>query len=240
MAEYSKRNMSIGMLLAATLAATVAGSEEKLPTVLEGTFLEAPLYSLHIGNTIIFNLAGGLFISIVFWLLMVEIPERKTRSLVREQLMRAYEDIRIKLLFILLDAAGEYSFGDFKAAKNPEGFQGHFETPVGKTQTRWDLVYTQILGGEDINRRLHGQFEALANAITHALARIPPRNAEAHDMLHDLARLLMDLRVMCTPGRRLHESDAKHVSRELWTMFITGHSPSDSDPNAIPIWISKL
>ena len=243
MAQYCKRNATIGLFLAVTLAATVAGSEEKLPAVLEGTVLEAPLNFLHIGNSIIFNLAGGLFISIVFWLLMVEIPERKTRQLIRQELQLAYEDIRHGLRNVLLNASGSYNLEDYVSTKTPEGFAGYFDSPAppgSPSQTRWDLVYTEIKKGEDTTRRVHGHFEALERAISHALARVPPHNSKAHKGLHNFVRFLMELRFACCPGRPLSESDARHLSLELWTMFVTDQSSSGPDPYAIPIWISEF
>ncbi len=82
-----------------------SGSTEPAIGLLRGTAIEPLLLALHNGNSIVFNLSVGYLVSLFFWLLVVHVPERQRRRILRNNLARRYKEFREDTIQILLWAA---------------------------------------------------------------------------------------------------------------------------------------
>ena len=89
------------LALVATLG-TFSGSTEPVISPLRGTAIEPILLALHNGNSIFFNLSVGYLVSLMFWFLVVQYPESKRRSLLRDNLARQYQSFKESTIQILL------------------------------------------------------------------------------------------------------------------------------------------
>lgn len=99
--------MKIVFFMFALLAVfgTLSGSNEPVIEFLRGTPFEPVLLFLHNGNSIFFNLSVGYIVSLFFWGLVVYIPERNRRLILRDNLSRRYQDFRENTIQILLWAS---------------------------------------------------------------------------------------------------------------------------------------
>ena len=80
-------------------------SGERVTPLLRDTFVEAPLVALGYPNTILFNLSIGYLVSLFFWILVVYLPERKRRSILRSNLNRRYQSFKEEIVQSLLWAS---------------------------------------------------------------------------------------------------------------------------------------
>src|SRR6266498_2587849 len=82
-----------------------AGSDEPVVGILRGSMLEPILLRLHSGNSILFNVSVGYLTSVFFWFLVVFLPERSRRNLLRDNLSRHYRAFRENTIQVLLWAS---------------------------------------------------------------------------------------------------------------------------------------
>lgn len=222
MQGYGKRNLVITVVMAIALYFTIAGADVPLPSRLQGTFLEGPLYALHIGNPILFNLGSGLFITLVFWFLVVELPERKTRAMVRDGLRVAYIQCRTDLATVLLDAAAPHEFTAARAAvTTSEGFVEFFAEVVdpAHSKSRWHNAKAALVKNDFYIRRIHAALDVLANEISYAMVRATPRSRECHDELRDFVADLFEIRAAHIPGRPLGMMDVDILASAIWGLM---------------------
>ncbi|QKH37321.1 hypothetical protein FOC84_21240 [Achromobacter pestifer] len=219
---YGKRNFVISVVIAIALYFTIAGADVPLPSGLQGTSLEGPLYALHIGNPILFNLGSGLFITLVFWFLVVELPERKTRAMVRDGIQIAYKQCRSDLATVLLDAAKPHNFSATRAAVvTDEGFVEYFQHVVdpAHSKSRWDNATAALAENDFYIRRIHAALEVLANEISYAMVRAIPRSRKCHDELRDFVANLFEIRATHIPGRPLGIVDVNLLASAIWGLM---------------------
>lgn len=89
-----KTNETIAALSAVALVGMFIAGNEPVIAPLRGTAAEPILHSLHYENAIIFNLCVGFLGGVIVWLLNVLIPERRTRSILRDNLRKQYQYFR--------------------------------------------------------------------------------------------------------------------------------------------------
>lgn len=227
----------VALALLLSLYGAIAGADVLLPTVLLGTWLERPLYALHLGNPVIANLASSLFVSIVFWLLIVDWPEAKNRRIVRDRLKTAFNEFRDDLRHTLLGSCGPYSLETAEQIRGPKAFRSYFKTRVNESQERWHVALSKLQeGGLDL-RRVYAGFDALSDEISYALHRVAPRSRDAHDGMRQFLLFVYQFKAAYVPGQPLDYDDTKWLGRELWSLMVTSDQPEDVDPNQLAIWI---
>jgi hypothetical protein len=129
-----KTNKTIAALsVVALIGMFVAGSEPVI-VPLRGTAAEPVLHSLQYENAIIFNLCVGFLGGVIVWVLNVLIPERRVRSVLRDNLRKQYQYFREDVISVLLGAEGSYSAGLPAQLSNPHAFRDYYR---GVNQQRW-------------------------------------------------------------------------------------------------------
>lgn len=98
-------NRVLLLLVLAAVFGTFAGSNEPVPGFFRSTSVEQILLASHNGNSIVFNLSVGYLVSMFFWLLVVYLPERSRRHLLRDNLSRRYKHFREDTIQLLLWAS---------------------------------------------------------------------------------------------------------------------------------------
>lgn len=95
----------LAILAIAAVFGTFSGSTEPVIGALRDSPVEPVLLALHNGNSIVFNLSVGYLVSVFLWVLVVYLPERRRKNLLRDNLSRRYRDFREDTIQILLWAA---------------------------------------------------------------------------------------------------------------------------------------
>ncbi len=83
----------------------ISGSQEPVVWFLRGTAIEPVLHSLHNGNPIFFDLSVGYLVSLFFWLIVVHLPERQRKDIIKNNLQNSYTNFKENTIQILLWAS---------------------------------------------------------------------------------------------------------------------------------------
>lgn len=235
----SKYVCVVGGLLA-SLYGAIAGADVPLPAFFAGTWFEQPLYALHIGNPVVANLSGSLFVSIVFWLLIVDWPEMKNRSAIRDSLNTAFKNFRNEIRWALLGASGPCTLETTEDTRDPEVFRSYFEETVQGSQSRWDVTLDELQKGGLYLRKIYAAFDAISDEISYALHRTVPRSREAHDRMREFLTFVYQFKAAYVPGQPLEFDDTKWLGRELWALMVTADKPDGVDPYELVVWIRNI
>ncbi len=110
MIEKAKRNLFkvIASVLAVfALIGMLKSSDEPVLGLFQKTVVEDLLQKWSTGNTIIFHLSIGYLVSLMFWTIVVGIPERKKRIILKKNLANHYQLFKEDVIRILLEAAAD-------------------------------------------------------------------------------------------------------------------------------------
>ncbi|MCA9500821.1 MAG: MnhB domain-containing protein [Nitrospira sp.] len=178
--------LKVGLLFFALVAifGVFAGSNEPVVWFLEGTTLEPLLNELHIGNSIVFNLSVGYLVSTFFWLLVVYFPERRRKTILRNNLSRRYQSFKEDTIQILLSCAiNTYDFELVKELCDHRRFRAFFDE---KNKERW---YSALNGLEENTDRINDlllELEMLAREVAYILDNVSIQDPKVHDFFKRL------------------------------------------------------
>jgi hypothetical protein len=156
-------------------------SGELVLSPLRDTWIEPVLLKLGKPNTIAFNLAVGYLVSTIFWLLVVYLPERSRRRLLRNNLSRAYRSFRESVLQILLWA----SVGTHDS-RLPEQLCNHREFKEFFNSQRWDAAMNSLQSNELRLQELLLELQIFADELAYILSRVNIQDERAHRILKNL------------------------------------------------------
>lgn len=221
------RHINIALALLAIVATLVmfATSGEPVIPLLRNTRLEPLLQSIGRTNSIAFNLAVGYLVSGIFWLLVVYLPDRARRSVLRENLSRSYRRFKEAALQILLwSSIGVHDSRMPEELCDHRKFKEFFEA---NKSAHWYAAMNGLQGSEIRMRELVLELEIFADEVGYVL-----NNANIQDIkVHRLFKVLKE------NIYRLHsnvhtDEQVKYVGRFLWEVlarwsFVDGQSEND-------------
>ena len=206
-------NFAIIVLAAiATLLMFVSSGEPILPLIKDSQI--APmLYALSWTNTIMFNLSVGYLISAIFWLLVVYLPDKFRRRLLRDTLAKRYEEFKQEIVQIFIWASGESGDTQFvyDLAKDHVKFKEYFRS----NDVRWYKVLNGIQKSELRMHELLFAMKMLSNEVAYVLNNVPFDDPSVHGVFKRLNESIF----------RLRESDTdlydrvNHVGNFLWALL---------------------
>ena len=79
----------IWILFVLSILLLLKSSDERVVSVIENPFVKSTFYQFSNGNSIIFNLSIGYIVSLIFYLIVVAIPEYRTKQELKNQLGQA-------------------------------------------------------------------------------------------------------------------------------------------------------
>lgn len=222
------RHLNVVLAVLAVIAVLVmfATSGEPVAQLLSGTAVESRLKALGWPNTIAFNLAVGYLVSALFWLLVVHVPERARRSVLRENLSRSYQSFRESTLQILLWASiGIHDSQLPRELSDHRKFREFFEADKS---ARWYAAMNGLQREEIRMGELVLELEIFADEVAYVLNTVAIQDAKVHRLFKVLKENIY----------RLNHSSAftveqvKYVGRFLWEVlslwsFVDGQRESD-------------
>jgi hypothetical protein len=224
--------LTIGLL---SLYGAIAGSEEPILSFLVGTPVESLLYAAHIGNNIVSNLSVGLLVSIFFWYIVVYLPERNRRKIIRNNLAAHYQDFKENTIQILLWASiGTHEHDLPKKFCNYKEFKEFFSI---NSNQNWYTALNGIQGNEGYLNDIIVEIELLQNEVSYVLNNVDIGDEKIHSFLKRLSTNVHKLK-----NSSVYTADhVKYLGNFLWGIlaqwsFIDGQREDD----IIEIMISKI
>lgn len=141
------------------------------------------------GNQIIFDISGGIIVSLIIYILVVCVPERSKRNLVRKNLKRQYNLFKEDCINVFLSVLKEPCKPELvDRLKNRDEFRAFFKEPVSSSQNRWDAVLNGL--DEYYIKRLLVELEILMAEIHYTLSTIDIENEEAFAFLKRISHAI--------------------------------------------------
>lgn len=214
---------TLAVLSAVALFGMCATSGEKVIEALHGTAVEPILLALGWTNSIAFNICLGFLTSAFFWFLVVYLPERQRRRLLRESLLRRYEDFKHNTIQICSWAANLHlTTQEVDDLTDKSKFKEYFKGQ------RWYDVSNGLQDNRDYMDCVLLEMQMLADEVTYILNNVAIQDAEVHGLFKRLTERIH--RIKYDPN---YTSDpAKYTCQFLWALhanwsFVTGYLATD-------------
>ena len=203
----------LAMLCILSVFFMIAGSDEPVIGMLEGTAWEGWMHKMHIGNSVVFGMATGVFSGLVVWFFAIYIPERAKRKILKTNLSNQYRHFRESILKTFLFAArGSYGSGDIEYLQDYRNFSKFF----GKNDSQhWYAVINGLTDREDYFQDILLQMEFLSREAMYVLNNCDIQDKKIHDFLSGLSALALSYKNTDTKN----DSDLKPLMRFLWSIF---------------------
>ena len=222
------RRINISLAALAIVAALVmfAASGEPVISVLRDTPLESWLQRLGHTNTIAFNLAVGYLVSGIFWLLVVYLPDRSRRAVLRDNLNGSYKRFKESALQILLWCSiGTHDSRLPEELCDYRKFKEFFEA---NKSARWYEAMNGLQGSEIRMHELVLELEIFADELGYILNNSNIQDAEVHRLFKALKENIYRL----NRSREYTDDQVKYVGRFLWEIlaqwsFVHGQRDND-------------
>lgn len=221
---YSNRTMSpwiqirasaivLWILSIACIFLALKTSDEPILKIFKKTWIETLFQKLPTGNTIVFNLSVGFLVSVIFYVVVVWIPDRRRKNLIKKNMKEQYCSFKKDAIAILLSACHS-SFESTlpeKLVKQDE-FKKYFKEPVGNSEERW----YEVLNG--LNNRLLKdllvELEILMNEVSYVLNNVNIKDPEVFSFFKRLSQAVYKLKNIT-----MEYDDVKQLSQFLWELF---------------------
>src|SRR5258708_29756641 len=90
-------------------------------------------------NKILYDIAVGALVSLLFYVLVVRVPDYQKRQRIKKSLTKQYENFREECIATMLMVSdGTYAWGFHRELMDQAKFKEYFKQPVGQGQDRWD------------------------------------------------------------------------------------------------------
>lgn len=177
-----KLNRILLVISAICLVLVFKTSDER--PVFQGQFFDWIFGEFSTGNTIVFNLTTGLFISIWFYFLVVYIPDVQRKKRIKKHFGMQYLEFRRQVISNILGACRESYSSDLpNTLIHPPEFKLYFDETVEHHQTRWDVFVSNT--DMIVVQRILSEFLAFKEATFYLLSKIDIEDEDAHSFLHN-------------------------------------------------------
>jgi hypothetical protein len=174
----------------------------------------------------LYDLAAGALISILFYVLMVEIPDNQRRRRYQKSLTGQYRHFRRDCIALILGVSdGSYDSSLPEQLNDQRMFRSYFKARVTPDQVRWDRFSNNL---DDYHlRALVKRIEAFRDEITFILNNVDVPPDEPFEFLK-----LLSAAIYCVHEATPENDDIKQFSIFLWELlagfnFKTGHAEND-------------
>lgn len=192
---------------------TFSGSTEPVVGFLRDTTIEPYFLALHNGNAIVFNLSVGYLVSLFFWFLVVYLPERTRRQILRNNLSLHYQDFRERTIQSLLWAAiGTHDSRLPKELCDHRKFKEFFGEDNKK---HWYAALNGLQGDKNRVDELLLELELFAGEVSYVLNNVYIQDPKVHSFFKRLSEHIYRLK-----NSKVYSYDqVKYFGDFLWTIF---------------------
>jgi hypothetical protein len=177
-------------------------------------------------NKIFYDLAVGALITLLFYLLVVRLPDYQRRQRLKRSLERHYKAFREDCIQImLLVADGTYSAGVPETLMDQDKFRDYFKEKVAPDRDRWDEFQNKL--DEHYLRELLTRMGIFRDELAFVLNNTDIPKDEPFEFLKRLSAAIYSMKDVT-----LGYDESKPLASFLWTVFtgwdwITGYRQED-------------
>jgi len=210
-------------------------SDENILSIFKETWIEKSFILFQYGNSIIFNISIGIFVSIFFYFIVVWFPDRRKKKLLKKNLNKHYLYFKENCLHLFCHAMNEECNTSLISKLMLQNeFKIFFKTKISDSQERWDSVLNGL--DNQLLYELLGELELLKNEIEFINNNITIDDEDVFIFMKNISINIYRLRDI-----NLENDDIKVLSRFLWQLFsgwsfIDGYKKDD----IVQVMISKI
>jgi hypothetical protein len=177
-------------------------------------------------NKIAYDLAAGSLVSLVFYVLIVRVPDYQRRRRYKRSFAHQYQDFREDCIGLMLGVAdGTYAWGDQRELSDQKKFKEYFSEWVTADQTRWHRFLNRL--DEHRLNQLLARMEQFRGEILFVLNNVDIPSEKPFEFLKRLSAAIYTMR-----DKTIDYDDIKSLGGFLWQVFagfdfITGYQKRD-------------
>jgi len=195
-------------------------SNDSLLPLVEGSFFQSWFTKFQVGNEIIFNISLGFLVSVIFYILVVWVPYRQKRRLIKNNYKKQYDAFKEGMIIVFLSACKlSWNSELINKLKDQSEFKTYFKEPVTDSQDRWDVVLNGL--DEYLLKDLIMELELFLNETNYVRNNIEFSDKQVFEFFNELERSVYRIK-----GSSLEYEDVKAISQFIWHVF-TGWSWSE-------------
>ena len=200
-------------------------SDDTLLPIFQDTLFESWLIRFDVGNEIISNISLSFIVSVIFYLLVVWLPAKRKRNLIKYNYKKQYSAFKKGMIIVFLSACNQsYNSKLLNKLNIQSEFKRYFEEQVSQSQNRWHVVINGL--EEQHLKDILMELELFVNETDYVLNNIEFKDKKVFEFLNELKRTVYRLK-----NSTLEYKDVKMISQFIWQIF-TGWSWSDGYPES--------
>lgn len=219
-------NVSLVLLTLLFLCFVVLGNEDPAARALIGGALPEDVWHAKAIYKALYDIGVGGLVSVLFYYLLVRLPENAKRNRVRRSLERQFVNFKKSCLSVILGTIHTtYAFDTIEELLDQKAFRNYFKEKATLSQDRWDVFLNQL---DSVGlREILSAMELLREEVNFALSAVDIPADAAFDFLKRLSRAIHSIQ-----HTSLGYDEVKPLSNFLWTMFsgfdfTTGYQEED-------------
>ncbi len=157
-------------LFALSLIGIISSSDDPVSGSIRNLSAPSSGSALIAGNSLIFDASIGVFTSIFFWFLLVFIPERKKRKILRNNLDIRYRQFKEEINRILLSAIGaSYEYDLPSRLCSHSEFRSFYNS---NEKANWYAALNGLQSNENLMRDIVVEMDLLLDEVSHAINNV--------------------------------------------------------------------
>lgn len=166
-------------------------------------------------NKIAYDLGVAGVTSVVFYCLLVCIPEMRRRRRIKQGLIRRYRDFKYDVISLIIGLVdGSYASDEVEALFDQDRFREHFKEDVTSSETRWSRFANRLTERPDRLAALLAHFDAFRGEIQYVVEALDIPDPEVFEFFKRLSAALHS-----RSGTTVEYDDIKSLLRFLWELF---------------------
>lgn len=165
-------------------------------------------------SSILYATCLALFISFIFYVLTVIVPEAKKRKRIRKGLAKQYRSFKRRCIHLFLISAKSQNYRDHDNLLNHYEFRRYFSIEGANGQSRWDLVATSIDNQDYIFEEIVRELDFFSREVEFARSSIDIDDEKVEDFLIRFGHVVHTIK-----AAEANSDDYKHFCRTLWSIF---------------------
>jgi hypothetical protein len=214
--RFFKRPLNSALITLAliSLGAILLGADEPFGRITVCARLPCPsIPHSHVWERIAYDLGIGSIVSLLFYWLVVRIPENAKRRRIRNSFARHFRDFKEDAIATMLMVAdGTFSWGFHQELVDQKRFREYFKEQVSPDRDRWDEVHNKMT--DYYLDELLTHLEILRAEILFAMAAIDIDDKKALEFLKRLSATIVRMR-----KTTLDYDSMKSFGGFLWEVF---------------------
>jgi hypothetical protein len=177
-------------------------------------------------NKIFYDLAAGALVSLIFYVLIVRVPDYQKRRRFKRSFSHQYKNFREDCIGLMLSIAdGTYEWGKQRELLDQKKFKEYFDEWVTRDQTRWHRFLNNL---DEYNlRQIAKCMEIFRGEIQFILNNVEIHSEKPFEFLKRLSAAIFSMQ-----DKTLEYDDTKSFGNFLWQVFagfdfITGYRDLD-------------